>query len=278
MSSVTASKPCLARISTVRASGTPDHAVHKVSSAARRDFRDMGAFLIRPRIGPESARCEESKLSVLGASEWMHVALMQFSRKQLQRQRKTARRGEAVDWSSVSTGSEQGSGVLDLLDCLRHQIVHGAANLVVRLDDPGFVEILADLAENVVVAGFLDIGENDLAGIGFGVGPGLAELFGGPQAERLVAAGRGFEPEFLVDYEFSLEALLAIFHAAHGIPPVKSDLVGGRNVCIALHKPKGRGPVNMLRHLLRCGISFRKAVIERICRLSKQCDWDRHRH
>ncbi|SJM33191.1 hypothetical protein BQ8482_340087 [Mesorhizobium delmotii] len=150
----------------------------------------------------------------------MHVALMQFSRKRPQRQRKTAWRDQAVDWSSESIGSEQGSGVLDLLDCLRHQIVHGAANLMVRLDDPGFVEILADLAENVVIAGFLDVGEDYLASIGFGVGPGLAELFGGPQAERLVAAGRGLEPEFLVDYEFALEALLAIFHAAHGIPPV----------------------------------------------------------
>lgn len=90
----------------------------------------------------------------------------------------------------MSIGSDQGSGVLDLLDCLRHQIVHGAANLMIRLGDSSFVEILADLAENVVVAGFLDIGEDDLAGIGFGVGPGLAELFGGPQAERLVAARR----------------------------------------------------------------------------------------
>jgi hypothetical protein len=26
------------------------------------------------------------------------------------------------------------------------------------------------------------------------------------------------------------------------------------------HKPKGRGPVNMLHHLLRCGISFLKPV------------------
>ena len=61
---------------------------------------------------------------------------------------------------------------------------------MVRLLDAGGVEILADLAKHVLVAGFLDVGDNDFLGVGIGIGAGLAELFGGPQAERLVAAGR----------------------------------------------------------------------------------------
>ncbi|CDX49753.1 hypothetical protein MPL3365_100204 [Mesorhizobium plurifarium] len=110
--------------------------------------------------------------------------------------------------------------VLDLLDRLRHQLVHGAADLMVGLVDAGGIEILADLAENIVVARFLDIGDHNFLGIGLGIGAGFAEFLGGPQAKRLVAARRGLEAKFLVEGEFALEALFAVFHAAHDVPPI----------------------------------------------------------
>ncbi|UCI33166.1 hypothetical protein [Mesorhizobium sp. B4-1-4] len=41
---------------------------------------------------------------------------------------------------------------------------------------------------------------------------------------------------------------------------VKSDSLAGEYVYCQAHKPKGREPVNMLRRMLRCGISVLKAV------------------
>ena len=56
--------------------------------------------------------------------------------------------------------------------------------------DAGGVEIGADLAEHVLVAGLLEIGRDDRLGVGVGAVAGLAELLRRPQAEQLVAARR----------------------------------------------------------------------------------------
>jgi hypothetical protein len=44
---------------------------------------------------------------------------------------------------------------------------------------------------------------------------GEAELFGCPQAEQLVAACPGLEPDFLIVHELELEAFLALVETAH---------------------------------------------------------------
>ena len=46
--------------------------------------------------------------------------------------------------------------------------------------------------------------------VAVGLGAGKAELFRGPEAEELVAARGGLEPQFLVVSELLLEAFLAL--------------------------------------------------------------------
>src|SRR5262245_2558958 len=104
---------------------------------------------------------------------------------------------------------------LDLLDRLRHQLVHGAANLVIRVLDALGVEILANLAEHVIVARLLEIRHDDRLGIGLGLGAGEPELLRRPQAEELVATGVCLESQLLVDDELLLEALLALVERSH---------------------------------------------------------------
>jgi hypothetical protein len=53
--------------------------------------------------------------------------------------------------------------------------------------------MFADLAEDVVVAGLLQIRQHDLLGVGVGLGAGEPELLRRPQAEELIATG-GSQP------------------------------------------------------------------------------------
>ena len=62
----------------------------------------------------------------------------------------------------------------------------------------------------------LQIGNDDLLGVGLGVGPGLAQLLGGPKAQQLVAAGVRLEAQLLVMRELLLEGILALVERAHG--------------------------------------------------------------
>ena len=55
--------------------------------------------------------------------------------------------------------------------------------------------------------GFLEIGQNDALGIGFGIGAGLAQPLGRPEPEELVAAGRRLEAQLLVMGELLLEGV-----------------------------------------------------------------------
>src|SRR6516165_6876438 len=103
----------------------------------------------------------------------------------------------------------------DLLDRFRHQFVHGAANLVIRQVDALGVEVLANLAEDVVVTDLLEIRHDDRLGIGVGLVAGEAELLRRPLAEELVATGVRLESQFLVEGELLLEAFLALVERSH---------------------------------------------------------------
>ena len=98
---------------------------------------------------------------------------------------------------------------------LREQLVHGAANLVVGFGNALGVEIFADLAEDIVVAGLFEVRHDDRFGIGVGVRAGHAELSGRPQPQHLVAPGRRLEAQLLVVGELLLEAFLALVERGH---------------------------------------------------------------
>src|SRR5690606_9888481 len=80
----------------------------------------------------------------------------------------------------------------------------------------GCVEILAQLADHVPVARFLEIGLDDLACVGFGGVAALAQLLGRPKAEQLVAARGGAALQILVVIALAFNGFLSILHAGHG--------------------------------------------------------------
>src|SRR6516162_9979064 len=86
---------------------------------------------------------------------------------------------------------------------------------MIGLGDRLGVEIPANPREHVVVAGTLEIGEDDLPRISLRRIAGEAELLRGPQPKQLVAAGPRLEPELLVVREFALEAFPALVERVH---------------------------------------------------------------
>ena len=107
---------------------------------------------------------------------------------------------------------------LDLLDRPAHQLDHDGADLVIGRGDAVGVEILADLAEDVVVAGLLEVGHHDLFGVGLGIGALAPELLGGPKPEQLVAPGRRLEFQLLVVRELLLETFFTLVERGHDLP------------------------------------------------------------
>ena len=97
----------------------------------------------------------------------------------------------------------------DLGDRLRHQIVHSATDLVVRLAYALGVEILADFPKYAVLAGFFEGGHDDFPRISVCFGPGETKLIRRPIPEELVAAGIRLKPQFLIVGELPLETFLA---------------------------------------------------------------------
>jgi hypothetical protein len=77
-------------------------------------------------------------------------------------------------------------------------------------------EILRQLLDDVAVARPVEIGDDDLLGIGLGVGTALAHHAGRPQAEQLVLARRRLELQVLVVLELLLEGFLALVERGHG--------------------------------------------------------------
>src|SRR6185437_6910292 len=80
------------------------------------------------------------------------------------------------------------STCLYLRDRLRHQFIHGGANFLVLGGDFFGVEILANFAENVVVAGLFEIRHDDVFGVAIGVQAGQAQFSRSPLAQKLIPA------------------------------------------------------------------------------------------
>ena len=138
---------------------------------------------------------------------------------------------------------------LDLLDRLAHQLDHHAADLLIGCGDALGVEILAHLAEDVVVAGFLEVGHHDFLGIGVRVGALEAELLGGPKPEQLVAPGRRLELQLLVMRELLLETFLTLVERGHDCLAMLLPLLIGAILppCIARHDGQGNIVATLIR-------------------------------
>src|SRR6185437_13422388 len=109
------------------------------------------------------------------------------------------------------------TALLDLGDCRRQQFGHFRADLL--FGDALGLQIRGQLARDVVIAHFLEVGHHDLLGIGLRVRAAFAENSGGPQPEHLVAAGYRLEPELFVVRELLLEALFALVESCcHAAP------------------------------------------------------------
>ena len=92
----------------------------------------------------------------------------------------------------------------------------------------------SDLAQDVGVAGLLEIGRDHLLGVGGGGVAGLAELFGGPQPEQPVAAGLRLEFLLLVEGKLLLKAFLALVECG--------SCVGSNSWLIGCRGPRCGGP------------------------------------
>src|SRR5437660_1339734 len=127
-------------------------------------------------------------------------------------------RRASVNVSAIESAPVRSSAGLDLGNCLFHQLLHGAADLMIGLIDALGVEILAQLAEDILLAGLLEVGGDDFLGIGIDRGAGEAELLGGPLSQELVAPGGRLELQLLVMRELLLKAVLALVERGHGRP------------------------------------------------------------
>src|SRR4051812_47303997 len=94
-----------------------------------------------------------------------------------------------------------------------------------RLADPGVVDlhsgrsqVAEQFADDVLVAGFLEIGADDVLGVAFRLGLGEAHQPRRPVAEQPVAPRDDAELHFLVAGIASLERALAIVESGHGAP------------------------------------------------------------
>src|SRR3972149_2971055 len=85
------------------------------------------------------------------------------------------------------------AALFDLLDRLIEQFAHLGADLL--LVDGFVLQILCNFTQNVVIAGFLEVGEHDLLGISLGVGAAFTEHFGGPEPQQLVATSHRLESQ-----------------------------------------------------------------------------------
>src|SRR5262245_33605412 len=114
-----------------------------------------------------------------------------------------ARRRSARPVMSLPPGAGSGPG-FDLPDGRRHQIGHGAADLVVGFTDAAGIEVGAYLAEDILVAGLLEVGCDHRFRIFLGGFAAFSELFRRPQAEEHVPPRRCLEFERLVERELGL--------------------------------------------------------------------------
>src|SRR5260370_38022592 len=104
---------------------------------------------------------------------------------------------------------------LHLRDSLRHQLVHLGAELLFGDGDALCREIARHLVDHIAVSGFLELGCDDLPGIGVGVLARHSELVRHPQSQEPVAARFGLEFLLLVGNVFLLETFLALVESGH---------------------------------------------------------------
>src|SRR5262245_8207108 len=152
----------------------------------------------------------------------------------------------------------------DLRDRLSQQFLHGAPDLVIGLRHALGVEILAHLAEDVVVAGPLKSGHHHRLAIGLRLRARKPELLGGPQAKKLVAARGRFESQLLVMRELLLETFLALVECGHARP-----LACERNADSQMRLAYRVTPVKATRcgRLCSDGI-WNRALASRLCYLA----------
>src|SRR5262245_10828175 len=112
------------------------------------------------------------------------------------------------------------AALFDLLDRLREQFGHLRADLL--LSDAFGLEILCYFAQDVIVAGLLEVGQHDFLGIGLGVRAAFAENARCPEPEHLVAASHRLEAKLLVMRKLLFEAFLALVECRHAAPRAAS--------------------------------------------------------
>ena len=125
-------------------------------------------------------------------------------------------------WSGVDRACLKQSAVLNLVDRDRDQFVHLHANVGFGQRHALGGEVAQHLAHDIGIARFLEIGSDDFPSIGIGIRAALAELFGDPQAEQLVAPRLGLEAQFLVMGEFVLKTLFALVECRHSVSRICS--------------------------------------------------------
>src|SRR5262245_330991 len=207
-SSVTAGKPSRPTSSATIGEGRPHQPLWTVSPALSRRAREKAlavviAVVIAVVMGKIVLCCHRPRGPVI-----TQATMVAHGR----------RASNSRGGSSPSIGDARpaiSAARFDLLDRFCHQLVHGAANLVIRDADALGVEVLANLAEDVIVTDLLEIRHDDRLGIGVGLVAGEAELLRRPQAEELVATGVRLESQFLVEGELLLEAFLALVERSH---------------------------------------------------------------
>ena len=115
------------------------------------------------------------------------------------------------------------------------------------------------LAEHVVVAGFLDVGYHHFLGVGFGVGAGLAELFGRPQAEQPVAPGGRLELDSSSKANLRSKPSSRSFMLLMAILRMAANSFGV-NMGSRAAQTKSRRRGQYASTMLQCGICAPKAV------------------
>ncbi len=81
--------------------------------------------------------------------------------------------------------------------------------------DPGGIEIIANLAEDVFIARLFQIGQDNRLGIGLRIGARQAHEIRRPEAEKLVPARHDLELGFLIQRVAGFFCALAIVECAH---------------------------------------------------------------
>src|SRR5262245_43133654 len=112
------------------------------------------------------------------------------------------------------------AALFDLLDGLREQFGHLRADLL--LSDAFGLEVFCHLAQDVVVAGFLEVGQHDFLGIGLGVCAAFAENARRPEPKHLVAASHRLEAKLLVVCKLLFEAFFTLVECRHADPRTAS--------------------------------------------------------